>query len=527
MAYAYLALAQVDFARGDLQSARGDVGAAAQIGLDDQRFAEDAIETLYLIGDLPTARGAAETAMATWPASRRARIAMAEILLASGKPTDALEVLAKQPEAAALPLGQAIRADAKLATGDGDGARADYEGALKKLPSLERAIVGRAWLDLDDNLLDQARKSVEPRYSDKGSSAALTTVYAAILRRAGETEKAKTLLDRVVSGPQSADTMRAQLELARLDRDQGDLRGARAAYAEASKSGSFDARFESALLSIDDRDPPGGRDTLDLLVKEAGDHPPPDLLLEAARARMLVGDHAGATALLDQAEKLPGVATWKLQRERGRLALRKGNFPEAITAFSRALDGSGSDAETFLLAADAASTDDKGALADKIRKLLPDRLKTSPEAKIVEGKLLIGAGKIPEAEAAFKVAKESLKAEKATPRRLARADYGLAFIAYSNQNTADAVNALELVNSEDPSIADAYLLASDLTRDKKKAYELAQSAVHFNPDSANGWLYVGKLAAQQHDRKMLADAIGRLQTIAPSGEELKELQKLR
>jgi predicted Zn-dependent protease/Flp pilus assembly protein TadD len=527
MAFAYLSLAQVDFARGDLQSARGDVGAAAQIGLDDQHFAEDAIDTLYLIGDLTAARGAAETAMTAWPASRRARIAMAEILLASGKPGDALDILAKQPEAAALPLGQTIRADAKLATGDGDGARADYEGALKKLPNLERAIVGRAWLDLQDNLVDQARKSVEPRYSDKGSSAALTTVYAAILRRAGETDKAKTLLERVVGGPPSAHITRAQPELARLDRDQGDLRGARAAYAEASKSGSFDARFESALLAIDDRDPPGARDTLDLLVKEAGDHPPPELLLEAARARMLVGDHAGAVALLDQAEKLPGVATWKLQRERGRLALRKGNFPEAITDFTRALDGSGADAETFLLAADAASTDDKGALADKIHKLLPDRLKANPEAKIVEGKLLIGAGKLPEAEAAFKAAKDALKAEKATPRRLARADYGLAFIAYSNQNTAAAVNALELVNSEDPSIADAYLLASDLTKDKKKAYELAQSAVHFNPDSANGWLYVGKLAAAQHDRRMLADAIGRLQTIAPNGEELKELEKLR
>jgi predicted Zn-dependent protease len=527
MAFAYLSLAQVDFARGDLQSARGDVGAAAQIGLEDQRFAEDAIDTLYLIGDLPAARGVAETAMTTWPQSRRARIAMAQILLASGKPADALDILAKQPDTVALPLGQAVRADARLATGDGDGARADYEGALKKLPNLERAIVGRAWLDLQDNLLDEARKRVEPRYSDKGSSAALTTVYAAILRRAGDTEKAKALLDRVVAGPQSADTTRAQLELARIDRDMGDLRGARAAYAEASKSGSFDARFESALLSIDDRDPQGGRDTLDALVKEAGDHPQPDLLLEAARARMLVGDHSGAVALLDQAEKLQGAPTWKLQRERGRLALRKGSYPEAITAFTRALDASGDDAETFLLAADAASTDDKGALADKIKKLLPDRLKTRPEAKIVEGKLLIGAGKLPEAEAAYKAAKDALKAEKATPRRLAQADYGLAFIAYSNQNTADAMNALELVNSEDPSIADAYLLASDLTKDRKKAYELAQSAVHYNPDSANGWLYVGKLAAQQRDRKMLADAIGRLQAIAPAGEELKELQKLR
>src|SRR6185503_8248281 len=115
--------------------------------------------------------------------------------------------------------------------------------------------------------------------------------------------------------------------------------------------------------------------------------------LEAARARALVGDHAGAKALLDQAEKLPGVATWKLERERGRLSLRKGQFPDAVASFSKALDGSGDDAETFLLAADAAGTEEKGTLAEKIKRLVNDRLKNRPEAKIVEGKLLIAAGK--------------------------------------------------------------------------------------------------------------------------------------
>ena len=361
MAFAYLSLAQVDFARGDTAAARNDVSAAAQIGVEDQRFAEEAVDTLYLIGDLAAARNIAETAMATWPTSRRVHIAIAEILLAQGKASDALEILGKS-DVTSLPVGQAVRADAKLATGDTDGARVDYEAALKKLPNLERALVGRAWLDIAEGNLDDAKKRVEPHYSEKGSSAALTTVYAAILPRgAGELDKAKTLLEKVVAGPPSGDLVRAQLELARLDRDMGDLRGARSAYADASKSGSFDARFESGLLAIDDRDPQGGRDTLDLLVKEAGDHPPPDLLLEAARARALVGDHAGAKVLLDQAEKLPATPTWKLERERGRLALRQGQFPEAVAAFTKALESSGGDAETFLLAADAADRGERHA----------------------------------------------------------------------------------------------------------------------------------------------------------------------
>ena len=523
LAQAYLALAQVDYARGDVAAAKGDVGAAAQLGIDDQRFAEDAVDTLYLIGDLKAASDIAQTAMTSFPTSRRIHIALAEILLAQGKASDALDLLGKS-DVASLPIGQAVRADAKLATGDVDGARADYEAALKKLPNLERAVVGRAWLDIAENNLDEAKKRVESHYSDKGSSAALTTVYAAVLRRTGELDKAKTLLEKVVAGPASPDIARAELELARLDRDTGDLRGARAAYADAS---SFDARFESALLLIDDRDPEGGREALDALVKAAGDKPPADLLLEAARARTLVGDSAGAKALLDQAEKLAGVQAWKLYRERGRIALRKGQFDDAVAALTKALDSSGDDVETFLLAADASGADAKGQLADKIKKLLPDRLKNHPESKIVEGKLLIAAGKLPDALTAYKAAKEALKAEKAPPRRMAQVDYGLAYIASQSQNTVEAQTDFELVMNEDPSIADAYLFAADLAKDKKSALAIAQSSVKYNPDSAAGWLVVGKLAAQVHDKKTLADAIGRLKEIAPAGDELKELEKLR
>ncbi|HSN26799.1 MAG TPA: hypothetical protein VLT45_10950, partial [Kofleriaceae bacterium] len=222
-----------------------------------------------------------------------------------------------------------------------------------------------------------------------------------------------------------------------------------------------------------------------------------------------------------------GVPGWKLYRERGRIALRKGQFADAVAALTKALESSGDDVETFLLAADASGADEKGALADKIRKILPDRLKNRPEAKIVEGKLLIAAGKLPEAEAAYKAAKEAMKAEKAVPRRMAQVDYGLAYIASQSGNAAEAQMDFELVMNEDPSIADAYLFAADLAKDKKQAFAIAQNAVKFNPDSSSGWLVVGKLAAQLRDKKTLADAIGRLKEIAPAGDELKELEKLR
>src|SRR5207244_1069855 len=163
-----------------------------------------------------------------------------------------------------------------------------------------------------------------PHVAATGASPAITTIYAAILRRssdAGERAKAKTLLEKVVAGPQGLDVGRAQLELARLDRDLGDFRGAKAAYAEAMKDSAFDARLESRQLMTDMHEPAAGRDALEALAKDLGDHPPASLVLELARARMLVGAHDEAKKLLDGAEKLPDVLKWKLQRERGRLAL--------------------------------------------------------------------------------------------------------------------------------------------------------------------------------------------------------------
>jgi tetratricopeptide (TPR) repeat protein len=291
-------------------------------------------------------------------------------------------------------------------------------------------------------------------------------------------------------------------------------------------TGNFDARLESGLLSIEDRDPKGGRETLDALLKESGDRPPPVLVLEAARARMLAGDHAGAAQLLETAEKLPGVQKWKLQRERGRLYLRRGDFAAAVTALGSALEGCGDDAETFLLAADAATSDEKSGLSDKVKKLL-DRLKGTPEQKIVNGKFLLAGSKDADAEAAYKAAREQLKTDKAAARRIAQANYGLAVVAYNRQDDPNALAALNLVINDDPSIYDAYLFKADILRDHKQAFEQAQIAVSYNADYPRAWHVLGKLAAKKGDRATLGEAITKLGILAPNSEELKELQRLR
>lgn len=534
VAFAELALAQVDFARNELGAARADYRASLDLQLNDQRFAEELIDTVYAIGELEPARKAAALALDKWPASRRARTALAQIWLASGKPASALDLFTRTPDTAGWPKGQAVRGQARLATGDVDGARADFDAALKKLPGYEPALIARAWLDLAAGDLDEARQRIEPRFNPKTATTAMTAAYAAILRVTGDPaarDKAKALLERVVTSGPSPDTARAQLELARVDRDLGDVRTARAMYAEASRGGSFDARLESGLLQIEDSDPAGGRDTLEQLLKDVGDHPPAGLLLETARARALVGAHAGAAELLALADKTPGVVRWQLDRERGRLALRKNDATGAAQALARALDACGADLDTFILAADTISTDDKQtALAQKLNALVPTRLKGRPEADIIAGKLDLAAGsRLDEANNAYNAAREGLLKEKASQRRRAQADYGLAAVAYFRRDDPTARSNLELVMIEDPSIFSAYLFAAEIARLKapKDALKLAQQAAAFNPASLDAWKLVGTLAAQLGNRQLLNDAITRVNDLAPGSETFHQLQNLR
>ena len=405
----------------------------------------------------------------------------------------------------------------------------NLEAAARAAPKLEAALVGRAWVELAAGDPEEAKKQLGDLALDKGgASPAVVTVNAAILRRDPATrDKAQRLLEQLVTGAGGPALTRAQLELARLFRDAGDFAAARKAYATASASGNFEARLESGLLAIEDRDPIGGRETLDALLKQAGAHPSAKLVLETARARMLAGDHTGAATLLASADKLPNVPMWQLQRERGRLHLRRGDIKAAITELGSALEGCGSDAETFLLATDAATADEKSGLTDKIRALLPGRLKGSAEAQIVTGKLLLATGKIAEAEATYRAARDRLRAEKASARRVAQANFGLAVVAYQKEHDPEAMDEFRVVINDDPSIYDAYLFQADLDKDVVAAFESAKVAVKYNADYPRAWHVLGKLAAKNHDQATLADAIAHLKLLAPGSEELGELEKLK
>ncbi len=529
VAYADLALARVDAARGNVDAAKADMANALAVGLDEQRFAEEVVETLYSINLLASCRSAAERALSLWPGSLRARVTLAQVALAQGQPEEALGVLDKAKDLAQLARGLAVRGAARLGKDEVDAARADFDEALKRAPRLEPAIIGRAAVDLRAKQADEARKRIEPLYRPGATSPALASAYAQILFAANEQAKAKGVLEKAAAAGALIDAARAQLDFARMLRAVGDSANARTAYEQAARAGSPEVRLEAALYEIEERYPAEGRDAIEKLLQDAGEGASAALLLEAARARMLVGDHPGAKAAFERLQKYPDVVRWQLERERGRFSLRRGDTGDAAQRLARALDGCGEDAETFLLAAEVASTDIKQAkLVAKLRTLTKERLKDRPEASIVAGKLALAEDRNQDAETAYEKAKAGLA--KATARRQAQAELGRAVVAYNKRNDdVVASDALKLAIALDPTLYNAYLFYADLLRDQSpaEALELVKKAVTYNPDFVDGWVMYGTIAHRLRRRQELARAITRVNDLSPGSEALRQLQGLR
>ncbi len=530
--FTYLALAELDGATG--KTANPAVDAALKLEIDDQRFAEQVTETLYSTLIFARATSAAERTLKGWPGSRRARLTLAQLALQQGHPQDALDWLVKIENGDKLAVPLSVRGRAKLALGDLAGAKEDLDHAIEKSnKKLEQALVARTWVDLVGGEVDAARSRIRSRFQGMPTPA-VATVWAAILRASGspdDIKQAKDVLEPVASGAPSVDLARAQLELARLYREAGD-EAAKALYTKLiAQTNSREIRMETAKYLIDFSDDTGGREMFDELLKgNVAD--PPDLLVEAARAHLLVGDHVGGAELLDRADKT-STKSWKYDRERGRLSLRKGDFNGAALQLTKALEKSGDDIETLFLLAEVSSFDLEKFkdLGIKLRATVKARLQEGPLAQLVIGKLTVQNkdDKGQEGAKAFKAANEAM-AKAAPPRLRAQAALGVAIVAYNIPDDPVALDSLAVAISLDPTLYEAYIYVADILigkKDYQKALEKAQLAIKYNPDSVDGYLMMGRVASETRNRKLYGDMLTKINSIAPNSDQLKALQSLR
>jgi tetratricopeptide (TPR) repeat protein len=418
--------------------------------LEDRYFSNDYIQVLQAIGDTEAAEKEAQRAAGKWPGALDARVALAELALLRGQPEQVFTVLEGDISGNARAL--AVRSRAHLLLGNSKAALADIDAALALSAALPEVLTARAEVDLalGDVLAAQAR--LEPIYSPRAPPR-VRTVYAAVLRRQGKFDDARAIVTSLLEVPPS---QRAYLELARLERAQGEFAKAREAYEKvlSQAPGSLEARLESALLTYDTGNIKKARAVLEELVAAHPTCSPG--LLEAAPLLTLTGAYEQARQVLDQAEKLAWAPRWQIARERGRLALRRGERNAALTALSTARNLQEDDLESRMLLLDAQLKEEDGPGA---RKTVEDILKHFSRGEamrdMARARLDLAEDRIEDALKTYRLARALLIKERAAPREIAVTEYWTGRAHFLADRLIDASKSFTSAVKRDPGNADA------------------------------------------------------------------------
>lgn len=523
--WAALALAEVALARGDQVAARAAVDeAVTSRPVDDWRFVDALIGAYLRLGDLERADSEATAGAKRWPDRARARVA--EVALARGQPDKALEALAEFPGIEQHPVALALRGRAKLALNDHDGAAEDLDEALAARPAMRAAQVARAEVDLHRGDARAAVARLKPLY-DESASPEIGVVYASALRASGERERARVVLEDSLESPYRG---RAYLELARLDRDEGNFRAARQSYAKAIEANpdGVDARLEAALLALEVGDPTGAHEALEALVK---DYPQNGrALVAAARVRTLRGDLDGADELLVRADAEPTAPRWQVSRERGRLAMRRGRPKVAVEELERGVTLQPDDPEMRLLLIDAYLTGEDAPGASRALTDVLKRFADQPVSDLARGRVHFFNERPRDAMTAFRDAERKLIKNKATPRWLGQAHYWKGRVAYWDGDLRGAGESLREAVRLDPGNADAYFFLGQVEyeRDNLKGAAAAyEKSIEADPGSnAEAWFYLGETSFKLRRGKMARRGLERYIEMAPAGELVNDAKAM-
>ncbi|MBK9031618.1 MAG: tetratricopeptide repeat protein, partial [Myxococcales bacterium] len=525
-AWAQLALAEVNLAAGDPPKARAAIERLKSSQRTTRGLLEAQAALALGLGDVAEAGRLAEQGLARWPSSPGLVAVRARGLLVSGKIDEAATAVAAVTSGADSVDLAIVRGEISIARGDADGATALLDAALAKRPDDLDALVARAEVDLLRNDAHAAQTRLEARYS-KQAPPRLTIAYASALRLQKQWQDARIALGRITAdGAPGPVTGRAWLELARVERDFGNAKEARAAYGKAQEMlVSRDARREAAVLAIDDGDAIGGRDALRRLLEGAPDDGA--VLVETARALVFTGDLEGAKALLDRAADQDATPPAKLARERGRLALRYRDVKRAIAELKDSIAADDRDFEAWILFLDAHLTanDTAGArtVMDDILRKFPNR----PDAGLVTGRVALISGRTQDALADFKAAKANVA--NAPRRTFADACLWVGYAAYSVGDYATARPQLIEATRKEETNADAHGVLGRVyveTEDWPAAATTLARAVELDPENADAWFLLGQARISARRVKEGRTALEHYLKRWPDGERAAEARQL-
>jgi tetratricopeptide (TPR) repeat protein len=489
LAQAYVGLAEIELAKGNVAAARSALSSAAARRRDHPLLLEELAKAYADAFELDPAEREARRALAV-SGRLTPRLILADVALRRSRPVQALTILeesgAKRPEALVL------RALAKLELGRSPEARVDAELALHLDPSSVSASVALARIDLGEGKYEAASRRLEA-LEQKGKSAEVAWVLGQVYLARRMPDNARTCFrTALVRQPL---LLQARLALARLLHDAGQLDEAREEIRRilATHAAYVPARRELAVLALEAGDAVAARDEFDALADRDADV---DNLLGGARARLLLGDARGADERVERAIKLhptgDDIELATCLKARALLLDRRPN--EAIQLLLKSVR-TAVRGEILALLIEAYLDYGRIDWAERATDLAPITARTGIELTLAKARLALAQARQQAAKALVEEALGRLKTMGRAPvwlRAQALSLEGQAELELGNARAA--VRSLHAAIELDPRNARTQHTLGFALIDLKQIDEAAtafQAAVHIDPRYADAQYYLG------------------------------------
>ncbi|HEX4461078.1 MAG TPA: tetratricopeptide repeat protein, partial [Polyangia bacterium] len=526
LARAFLGLAELDLARGDMEPARRELNqAAARRREGDALLSEELAQAFAGAYMLDEAEREAKRAIAA--AGRLTpRLTLAEVALRRARPQQALAII--EEAGTSRPEALVTRALASLMLGHKESARLDAEAALRVEPDLVGAKVALARVDIADGHPERAQKSLDAleRMPQKTPevAAALGMVYVA------EKVPDRALWWFKEALKREPLDIEARLMRAKLYHDAGQFDAAREELklVLATNAGYAPARRELAQLALDSGDAVAARDELDALLA-TDDNVDLDTLLTAIKAHLLMGDGPGAEERIVRAQKLSTAPTAaeELINLQGRALLAEHKAADAAAFLRKAIPQANHGETVATLMEAYLDLDQPDKAQEVVVKLAPVKTRGGVEILVSRARLAVERGRDSVAEGFAQESLARLRGPRAPRALKAEAFMVLGRAQYDQGNFKPALKSLKTATELDPRSARAWYHLSLVEEDLKMlpdARAAMESAVKCDPQLAEAYYYLGRMRAAANDATSV-EAYQKYLELAPKGPYATEVKQ--